>query len=108
MQQQTSLDNIQIKNTNRGPAVFTSLKKEISNEFGPTLTEQRNLVYLLENPRPTKVIKRNLSPDFQSIFRPTTIDLFRFSALTYNSHMIHYDLNYAQNEEGYSNVLVHG
>lgn len=88
--------------------MFTSLKKEISNEFGISMVELRNLVYLLENPRETKLIKRNMSPDFQLIFNPTTIDLFRFSALTFNSHMIHYDLNYAQKEEGYSNVLVHG
>jgi 3-methylfumaryl-CoA hydratase len=34
--------------------------------------------------------------------------LFRFSAITYNSHRIHYDLPYAQNTEGYAGLLVHG
>jgi 3-methylfumaryl-CoA hydratase len=34
--------------------------------------------------------------------------LFRFSALTYNSHRIHYDRDYARNIEGYPGLLVHG
>ena len=98
-----------VKDTNRGPAVFTSLRKIISNQFGVSITESRNLVYLLENPREnSRIIKRNLVPDFQTTLVPSTISLFRFSALTYNSHMIHYDLNYAQNQEGYPTVLVHG
>ena len=36
------------------------------------------------------------------------IDLFRYSALTYNSHRIHYDLDYTTNVEGHKNLLVHG
>ena len=34
--------------------------------------------------------------------------LFRFSALSFNSHRIHYDADYAQNEEGYPGLVVHG
>ena len=34
--------------------------------------------------------------------------LFKYSAITYNSHRIHYDLNYAREEEGYTDLLVHG
>ena len=34
--------------------------------------------------------------------------MFRYSAITFNSHRIHYDLNYARAQEGYSNLLVHG
>lgn len=39
------------------------------------------------------------------IKHPTTVDLFRFSAMTWNSHRIHYDKDYAQSE-GYPDVLV--
>ena len=39
---------------------------------------------------------------------PTPILLFRFSALTFNSHKIHYDPLYAQKEEGHPGILVHG
>jgi 3-methylfumaryl-CoA hydratase len=34
--------------------------------------------------------------------------LFRYSALTFNGHRIHYDLPYAQNEESYPGLVVHG
>lgn len=38
--------------------------------------------------------------------RPSTVQLFRFSAATWNSHRIHYDQAYAREEEGYPNILV--
>ncbi len=37
--------------------------------------------------------------------RPTTLQLFRFSGVTWNSHRIHYDSGYAK-QEGYPDVLV--
>ncbi|NTZ43313.1 hypothetical protein G7A66_09480 [Altererythrobacter sp. SALINAS58] len=40
--------------------------------------------------------------------RPDEVMLFRYSALTFNSHRIHYDLPYAQEEEGYPALVVHG
>jgi 3-methylfumaryl-CoA hydratase len=39
---------------------------------------------------------------------PTEPLLFRYSALTFNSHRIHYDLPYAMGEEGYRGLIVHG
>jgi 3-methylfumaryl-CoA hydratase len=39
---------------------------------------------------------------------PCPVMLFRYSALTFNSHRIHYDRNYAQNDEGYPGLVVHG
>ena len=41
-------------------------------------------------------------------FKPDTILLFRYSALTFNGHRIHYDLPYAREEEGYPDLVVHG
>jgi hydroxyacyl-ACP dehydratase HTD2-like protein with hotdog domain len=38
--------------------------------------------------------------------RPTTVQLFRFSAATWNAHRIHYDQAYARDQEGYPDVLV--
>ncbi|MCY4265711.1 MAG: MaoC/PaaZ C-terminal domain-containing protein, partial [Gammaproteobacteria bacterium] len=39
---------------------------------------------------------------------PTILLLFRYSALTFNAHRIHYDREYACNEEGYPGLVVHG
>jgi 3-methylfumaryl-CoA hydratase len=41
-------------------------------------------------------------------FRPDTTLLFRYSALTFNGHRIHYDQSYARDEEGYPDLVVHG
>jgi acyl dehydratase len=39
---------------------------------------------------------------------PTSTQLFRYSALTFNGHRIHYDLDYCRNVEGYDHLVVHG
>ena len=46
--------------------------------------------------------------EFQRVISPTEVKLFRYSALTYNCHRIHYDHNYATKVEGYPSILVHG
>ena len=45
---------------------------------------------------------------FASAWRPGPVELFRFSAATFNSHRIHYDLDYARDVEGYPGLVVHG
>ncbi len=45
---------------------------------------------------------------WRETFLPTTVTLFRFSALTHNAHRIHYDHPYATEVEGYPGLLVHG
>ncbi len=46
--------------------------------------------------------------DWTEIFLPTAVTLFQFSALTYNSHRIHYDHRYVTREAGHPDLLVHG
>lgn len=46
--------------------------------------------------------------DHHRMLVPGETLLFRFSALTFNTHRIHYDLPYAANEEGYRGLIVHG
>jgi 3-methylfumaryl-CoA hydratase len=36
------------------------------------------------------------------------VQLFRYSALTFNSHRIHYDVDFCRNEEGYDGLIIHG
>ena len=42
------------------------------------------------------------------LWAPNAVDLFRYSAATYNSHRIHYDQRYVREEEGYPDLVVHG
>lgn len=46
--------------------------------------------------------------EFRHSIKPTKSLLFRFSALTFNAHLIHLDKSYTQQMEGYRNLLVHG
>jgi 3-methylfumaryl-CoA hydratase len=43
-----------------------------------------------------------------AVWRPGPVDLFRFSAVTFNGHRIHYDAPYAADVEGYPGLVVHG
>src|SRR5262249_48940018 len=47
-------------------------------------------------------------PDFSRVIIPDPVLLFRFSALTFNGHRIHYDRAYCEKEEGYPGLVVHG
>lgn len=47
-------------------------------------------------------------PDYTLTYVPNSPLLFRYSALTYNAHKIHYDLQWTQNMEGHPDLVVHG
>lgn len=47
-------------------------------------------------------------PDWQAEFSADEVQLFRFSAVTFNSHRIHYDARYAEEVEGYRGLVVQG
>ncbi|KAH6571129.1 hypothetical protein BASA60_007317 [Batrachochytrium salamandrivorans] len=113
--QTTRMQDAVLKPTGRGHAMFVTIAKDISNQAGVAVKELRSYVYLENKPEaaPAAVnakrsIKNTLESDFQTTVLPTTASLFRFSALTFNSHLIHYDHNYASIKEGYDGCLVHG
>ncbi|RKP36774.1 hypothetical protein BJ085DRAFT_14864 [Dimargaris cristalligena] len=101
-----------------GPLVFVTLLRQIQNDRGWSVTEKRSLAYSQppekqSTPPPAAAAKRSGSTitrraDFSRTIDPTEIMLFRYSALTFNSHRIHYDQPYATQVEGHRNCLVHG
>ncbi|KAH9265185.1 hypothetical protein BASA83_011268 [Batrachochytrium salamandrivorans] len=92
--QTTRMQDAVLKPTGRGHAMFVTIAKDI-----PTRPEW---------PSRSCALMYTLESDFQTTVLPTTASLFRFSALTFNSHLIHYDHNYASIKEGYDGCLVHG
>ncbi|KAJ0423389.1 hypothetical protein BJY00DRAFT_50839 [Aspergillus carlsbadensis] len=56
----------------------------------------------------SRKIKSPTDPEFRCRILPTKALLFRFSALTFNAHLIHLDKSYTQDVEGYRNLLVQG
>ena len=99
------------KSGSTGTLVFVNVKHEIFQNDTLCITEIQNIVYR-EQPTeraelpPGKTAPEN--PEWTKTITPDPVLLFRFSALTYNGHRIHYDRNYAVDDELYSALVVHG
>jgi 3-methylfumaryl-CoA hydratase len=104
------------KSGGSGQLVFVDVVHDVSGEGGVAIREVQSIVY-----REAAAPDAPLSPpapgdgDFDAtdwsnhrVLVPSEPLLFRFSALTFNSHRIHYDLPYAQGEERYRGLVVHG
>jgi 3-methylfumaryl-CoA hydratase len=90
-----------------GEMVLMDQTRELTQNGALKLTETQTIVYR-EMGDPTPAVVDTGAGGEGELWRPTTVDLFRYSAATYNGHRIHYDQAYARNEEGYPNLVVHG
>lgn len=94
-----------------GALVFVLVRHEISNAFGLALTEEHDIVYR-GHPRPGDAAPASQTAPvraaWERIVNPDDVLLFRYSALTFNGHRIHYDRRYATEVEGYPGLVVHG
>lgn len=107
------------KQGRRGPMAFNTVRLEYEADGMPIASEEQDLVYLpiapsvaapSANRPPTGAIPDEDGPA-RDVGATVTFDeatLFRFSALTFNSHRIHYDLPYATGVEGLPGLVVHG
>lgn len=93
-----------------GPMVFVKLEHNISGDGGLAVREQQDIVYLEipESYRAPKAIPAPIAPDVVEHKAMTEPLLFRYSAITFNAHRIHYDLPYAREVENYPDLVVHG
>lgn len=109
LSRETRISNIAEKSGAAGEMVFVTLEHEISGENGLALREQQDIVYL-QIPDSYRAPKPVAPPQAASreAVAVTTPLLFRYSALTFNAHRIHYDLPYTQEVEHYPDLVVHG
>ena len=95
-----------------GSLSFLTVEHTISRDGTPCICEEQDIVYREAMPpgaATARAPKRHDGvPQWSRGFEPDTTLLFRFSALTFNGHRIHYDQAYARNEEGYPDLVVHG
>jgi 3-methylfumaryl-CoA hydratase len=94
-----------------GPLVFVVVRHEISDRQGVAVVEEHDIVYR-ENPKSTDPPPAPQTPPSGAAWtrqiHPDPTLLFRYSALTFNGHRIHYDRRYATEVEGYPGLVVHG
>lgn len=93
-----------------GRLIIGTLETSILGPAGEAVRERQDLVF--REPRPYAGPANGERADGRAAWRRTVVPdevlLFRISALTYNSHRIHYDWRYATESEGYPGLLVHG
>ena len=110
VQRVSSIKSVRHKEGRSGEIIFVTVAHQLSNEDGVQLTEEHDIAYLPE-PQDTKSLDTVQvefpKSDFSRSIQPDERLLFRFSALTFNSHRIHYDLPYVRSE-GYPALVIHG
>lgn len=93
----------------RGPLCFLTVEHSISCEGRLCIHEEQDIVYRDASPQGAAAAPRHDEvPQWTRTVEPDTTLLFRYSALTFNGHRIHYDQAYARGEEGYRDLVVHG
>ena len=107
----STIKRIDTKQGRSGTLIFVTLSHDISTPRGVALREEHDLVFR-DNPKPDDPPPTPgpapTNPDFSREIAPDPVLLFRYSALTFNSHRIHYDRPYATGVEGYPGLVVHG
>ena len=111
VQRVSRIESVTHKAGRTGDLVFVLVKHEISNARGLALTEEHDIVYRAA-PQPGDPVPAPTTADtgapWQRTITPDDVLLFRYSALTFNGHRIHYDRQYVTQTEGYPGLIVHG
>lgn len=109
----SEIESVRVKRGRSGPLVFVTLRHRIEGPEGLAVDEEQDLVYR----GPSRAGGPSAGGDGWSApegaevvgrFQADPVTLFRFSALTFNGHRIHYDVPYATEVEGYPDLVVHG
>lgn len=107
----STVRSVEHKAGKTGDLVFVTVRHEIAGPAGLAIEEEHDIVYR-GLPAPDAPPPRPVAPPEGAQWRypivPDPVLLFRYSALTFNSHRIHYDLDYVTREEGYPGLIVHG
>jgi 3-methylfumaryl-CoA hydratase len=107
----SSIINVTDKAGRTGPLVFVVVRHEIRDDAGIAIVEEQDIVYRDQPKGETNAMPAQKSPGaatWQREICPDPVMLFRYSALTFNGHRIHYDRPYATDVEGYPGLVVHG
>lgn len=104
----TTITGVNHKRGQAGDLVFVELLREVTQAGAPVLQERQTLVYRGPSAPLDPIENIHAPPSTAQRWCPGPVDLFRFSAVTFNSHRIHYDQHYARSGEGYPDLVVHG
>jgi 3-methylfumaryl-CoA hydratase len=107
----SAIKEVAIKQGRTGTMVFVTVLTDISSPRGIAITEEQDIVYReapaagappsAPQPAPGKAV-------WSRVVTPDPVMLFRYSALTFNGHRIHYDKPYVTGVEGYPDLVMNG
>jgi 3-methylfumaryl-CoA hydratase len=113
MKRSSRISDVTMKAGGTGPLCFVSVQHEVTSPRGIAIRERQDIVY-----RDVAPAGQNAAPAKSSGAAPTAkhreshmadeVLLFRYSALTFNGHRIHYDRDYVTKVEGYPGLIFHG
>ncbi len=107
----STISDVTYKTGSSGELVFVSVNHDFYKVELCLLRERQNLVYR-DKPKADASPPRQMQPPASALWsqtvEPNPTLLFRYSALTFNAHRIHYDRDYAVTKDGYEDLVVHG
>src|SRR6266511_247351 len=107
----STIADVTTKTGRTGRLVFVTVRHEIAGRDGLAIIDEHDIVYREDAGRGAARRIGEPAPTGATYTEEVSADptmLFRYSALTFNGHRIHYDRNYATEVEGYSGLVVHG
>jgi 3-methylfumaryl-CoA hydratase len=107
----STIKDVTVKQGRTGTMVFVTVKTDLTSPRGLALTEEQDIVYR-EPPAPGAPPQPPQPAPGKAVWRrtvtPDPVMLFRYSALTFNGHRIHYDKPYVTQIEGYPDLIMNG
>lgn len=109
VEKRSSIVSIEHKQGRSGELVFVTVLHEILHAGEVAISEHHDIVYKEATPvdsnKPFAAMP-HATHSYELL--PTSTTLFRYSALTFNGHRIHYDVDYCRDIEGYASQVIHG
>ncbi|OZI42844.1 FAS1-like dehydratase domain-containing protein [Bordetella genomosp. 4] len=107
-ERRSTVVDVREKTGRTGALLFVTVRHEYRQEGVLAIEEEQDIVY--RQPSPPKLVGTDVPPasQWREPVNPSPVLLFRYSAVTFNGHRIHYDHPYVTGTEGYPGLVVHG
>ena len=104
----STIRDVAEKQGRSGRLVFVTVRHEVSDAGGLVLSDEHDIVFRGESALAATPVPAPAGEKWRREIQPDPVLLFRYSAVTFNSHRIHYDHPYVTRVEGYPGLVVHG
>src|SRR5690606_26165969 len=107
-ERRSTILNIEEKTGRSGSLLFFTVQHDYVQQGRVCVSEEQDIVYRAPTPPKLEGSAAAGEGQWSVTVEPSSVMLFRYSAVTFNGHRIHYDLEYVTRQEGYPGLVVHG